>query len=234
MSQAGIPSTVGHLEAVQEGRIQSQALQILARLATAGQATAQELGVTTGLGAYTVSKRRGGLLRSGCIEEMAPRKCTVTGRLAQPVRITDAGRDALEEQRIPEPAPSRRDLEGAVLRAARDVAAAWASVAEPPAGIRALLSSVWNLDHASDRHRGGLAAVREPWGSPRRAVLAMEGKWLRQNGQVVFIEKLNPHHLQGAIEWCQGNAADPATAPLLQLLQEQQRRSIYGQVSALP
>lgn len=227
-------SEAGLVAAEEEGLLQSQAVQILCDLARNGAATAQEVGERTKLGAYTVSKRRGGLLRSGCVEEMAARACQVTGRKAQPLRITDTGHDAIECGDVPRPGPSRRDRELHALSMARDLAAFWREQPEIPPALKRLVDAMWNLDHIEARHRGGVAAPREPWGSPLRPALAAQGVWLRQNGDRGPITQLNDHHLQGAINWCKDNGAEDNFAPLYFLLLEHQRRFPHGQVSPLP
>ena len=213
-------------EAVEDGVLESQARRILQALLDYGPATAQELGASTTLGAYTVSKRRGALLRNGCIEEMAKRACNVTGRKAHPVRITDQGISVVEGEDMPRPGPSVRDRELAVLKEARELAGVWSLLLEPSSAQRRFVDTVWRLDHHDEAHLGGKSAVREPWGSPRRAALASTGVWLRRNGEEIPVHEMNDHHLRASIDWCVENGADPGAQPLMQLLMEAAARGL--------
>lgn len=213
-------SLEAHDAIVATGQEATQVRRILQHLRDHGAGTAQEVAAATGLTNQTVTRRRSLLLRTGLAREQLPRRCKVTGYQAKPLQVTEEGRGVADGADVPDTQPSRRDLELRALEAARDIAKVWASVPGPPAAMQRLLDRVWALDHFEDRHRAGVNAIREPWGSPRRAPLAETGVWLRRNGDEVPIAEMNDHHLKSAIEWCQENDADPAAAPLGYLLLE--------------
>lgn len=226
MSQSSQESRDAFVEVKESGKEATQVEQILKSLRDAGPGTANEVAQRTGLSVYVCTKRRGLMLRQGVIAEQLPRRCKVTGMNARPVQITDAGRDVLEGSDAPIPAPSRREHEAAVIRAARDLCDVWRPIPEPPAGIRKLLDAVWNLDNAPARHRAGKTVEKEPWGSPRRVALAARGHWLRANGDEVSMSDMTDPHLRGAIAWCidNGQSWEATEQPLRALAEEQARR----------
>ncbi len=222
-------SQLAHQEIQSKGTEETQARQILGCLAAGSPMTAQELGQATGLGAYTVSKRRGALLRSGCLEELPMRACRVTGRQAHPIRLTEDGVDVLEGGEVPVKSPSRREQELRVLECARRIADVWREVPEPTPSMRRLIDSVWNLDNARPRHSS--SSVKEPWGSPFRVAKASLGVWVRRNGREVPMRSLTIFHLVGAIGWCRDNYCPEDAAPLRELLLEAGGRGVGAQES---
>jgi len=103
----------------EEGVEETQVGIILAFLDRNGPSTAQEIGKGTLLGNHTVTRRRSLLIRSDCVKEAPKRVCSVTRRKAHPLILTPTGWSVLNGASLPEPGPSRRDLELRVLREAR-------------------------------------------------------------------------------------------------------------------
>lgn len=91
-------SALAEIEA--DGTQDAQYMAILRRLATKGPGTCREIAEDV-LSNHTVSKRRSFLTTSGMVRQLPQRKCDVTGRLARPIIITDAGRKVLAGAPLP-------------------------------------------------------------------------------------------------------------------------------------